>query len=581
MMRKIILTAIFTSLLLIPVVSQAQTTVNTSAVRLWLERADLMRGPEVYGEDNYYNSFMMGSGSFRNFTANACFDFTNDGPNCTQAIDGTAAWDATAPISSTNYHKDVLHATSQTTWAPCGQWLNSNISYGGVLYGFAHGERPGQTSDACNTNYGTHHKTMTLWQSTDAGLNWSNPVEIIDSTDGDPTNGNPPTTESGEGDCTAINDSTYAYLFCRHPVNTGTELARAPLSSLGNSDSFIKYDNGWGSQPGINGSSSEISGVNASTGATSTVIGSSASYWQDKNWVMLLDIEDSNFKGLKTSFTPISDLQSNSISFTTLPEPLFIQETNSAGHYPYQNNPPVNLYIYPSAVSLADGTRNWAGGQDGQFLLAYTFVPPTNTLQQRILAMRSVTVQTSTQAEDPQVLVALTTRYDSNYNQTYSSTQPLAAGPGLYLAPNSTNPGFTYIVNNTSGNADRLGYLAQKPTSQGQTLIPLWECHNNSSWPASGHPDQLITRNSCDNGYTPDTLAGYSFPTQPVTDNGSSAIQIYRCKNNATSSPSGVSPNGTHWVSAHSNCQDTVNVGGQTVTISGTMESSLGWVFTR
>ena len=153
----------------------AQQNLNLSGIRLWLERADAIRGPEGYGEDNYYTSYEISSGNFRNFTSNACWT-GSDGPNCTQALDGTAAWDATAtpttavPPQSTAptgppYYPDVLRSVGTVTgWASCGQWLNSVISYGGNLYGFVHGEAPQPGTTGCGTS-ATHHKTMTLWTS--------------------------------------------------------------------------------------------------------------------------------------------------------------------------------------------------------------------------------------------------------------------------------------------------------------------------------------------------------------------------------------------------------------------------------
>lgn len=546
MKRTTMLTAISTALLLIAATCHAQSNLDTSGVRLWLERSDVIRGPEVYGEDNYYNSYQLGSGSFRGFTSNACWN-SGDGPNCTQAIDGTAVWDATAATTSTSYHKDVLHSTTQTPWAACGQWLNSTIIYGGTLYGFTHGENPAFGTTGCGTS-STHHKTMDVWKTstgTSAGLTWSNPVEVIDSTLGSPA------TESGEGDCNAIADSVYAYLFCRHP-DTTSAVAREPLVNLGNSvGGFIKYDNSWGSQPGINGTDSNLTGLIGGTTKASTHLGTSASYWKDENWVMLLNIEDITFGGLKASFTAMPNLQTNSIAFTTLPEALFVQEPNSGGGYPYGSNPPHNLYIYPAALSLVDGTRTWDLTQKDQFLLSYTFIPPYNALSQRILAMRSVTVTKAATPQDPQVLVALTTRYDATYNQRYSSTQPLAVGAST--VPQAYVPGtFSQIV------ADPVGYLAQKSSSQGQTLTKLVECRSTVPWPGAGHPDRLITSGACDANYIEDTVAGYSFPSAPAVGN---SVEIYRCSSTA---------NGTHWVSSSNTCEDL-----------GTNEKSLGWILTK
>jgi len=547
---------------------RAQQNLNLSGIRLWLERADSIRGPEGYGEDNYYTSYQIGPKSFRNFTSNACWR-SGDGPNCTQALDGIAAWDATAPprtasrgdgspLPTGSYHWDVLHATSPTqSWARCGQWLNSVLVYDGKLYGFSHGENPKQGDTTCG-NYRTHHKTMTLWTSplgADAGLagRWSHPTRIIDATDGDGGGG-----ESGEGDCNAITDGTYAYLFCRHPAKTDwdpgrmktTAIARAPLASL---TKFTKYNDGWGHDPGVNGRDSDLSGKVWGTGSASGQLGTGASVWKDQGWVMLLGISDGSFKGLKASFTSLSNLRTNSLGFTTLPDPLFVQETNLKGGYPYGGNPPHYLYIYPSVVGLVDGTRTWGVRKKDQFLLVYAFLPPHNTMSHRILAMRSVTVSKSSLPQDPQVLVALTTRYDASYQQYYSSTQPVAYGidPLFSYAPGT----FAKVT------ADTIGYLPQlpetSPISQEQRLIRVVECRSNVPWPRS-HPDHLVTTGTCDKNYNEETVAGYSYPRRPARGK---SVQIYRCRSTA---------NQTHWVSASNTCDG-----------AGTAEKSLGWIVTR
>jgi hypothetical protein len=550
-------------------VARSQQTLDTSGIRIRVERADAIRGPEGYGEDNAYTSYQIGAGRFRNFTTNACW-LSADNPNCTQALDGGAAWDATAaprtsargdgsPLPTGSYHLDVLNSTTQTqAWARCGQWLNSVLVSGGKLYGFSHGENPKEGDTICG-NYRTHHKTMTLWTSpvgSNAGLagQWTNPTLIIDATDGDGGD-----RESGEGDCSAIADNTYAYLFCRHPTQTAedpgraysTAVARAPLTRLTN---FIKYNNGWGHEPGVNGADSDLVGkIWGTASTTSNQLGTGASVWRDQGWAMLLGITDAGFRGLKASFTRLSNLQTNAIGFTTLPVPLFVQETNANGGYPYGGNPAHNLYIYPSVVSLVDGTRTWDLTKKNQFLLAYAFVPPHNNLSHRMLAMRSVTVSKSSAPQDPQVLVALTSRYDPTYKQYYSSTQPVAYG---------IDTAFSYVPGTFSQiSVDTVGYLPQlaqnHPISQGQTLTKIVECRSSAPWPA-GHPDHLITTESCDSNYNEETVAGYSYPRKPATG---SSVQIYRCSSSA---------NQTHWVSISNTCD-----GG------GDAEKSLGWILTK
>ena len=553
--------AVATAVLVLAPTAPAQKDLSTSGIRFWVERADAIRMPETYDADNYFNSYQLGTNSFRGFTANGCHGST-DKPNCTQAIDGTAVWDVTATDPSSSYHENVLYGqsngTPEASWAMCGQWLNSTISSGGVLYGFSHGENP-STADLPSKTCGhssTHHKTMTLFTSTDSGLTWATPTLIIDSTD----NVSGSSGESGEGDCNIIAGTTYAYLFCRHPSNTSSDpsrfdttgLARAPLSNL---TSFVKYDNGWGSQPGVNGADSDIPGyLNDGTDALSHKLGTSATYWKDKGWVMLLGVSDSNFNGIKLSFTALSNLGTSSVQFTTFPYPLMGDD----GYY-FASNPAHNGYLYPAALNLLDGTRSFDLTKKGQFEFVYGFVPHYNTLAQRILAMRSVSVTTSGTAQDPQVLVALTTRLDTNLNQRYSSTQPVEYG----LDAHHSEPvgSFSQIE------VDTLGYLAQfataNPVSQGQSLTKLVECTSTVPWP-DGHPDHMITSSQCDNTtqWIEDTTAGYSYPSKPATGN---SVQIYRCSSNA---------NGTHWVSTSSTCQ----VNGVSI---GNPEKPLGWILTK
>jgi hypothetical protein len=223
------------------------------------------------------------------------------------------------------------------------------------------------------------------------------------------------------------------------------------------------------------------------------------------------------------------------------------------GYY-FASNPTRNAYLYPAALNLVDGTRSFDLTQKGQFEFVYGFVPHYNTLAQRILAMRSVTVTTSSTAQDPQVLVALTTRLDTNFNQRYSSTQPVEYGVEPYSP-----------VSFSQVEVDTVGYLPQffstTPKSQGQTLTKIVECTSTAPWP-SGHPDHLMTTTSCDNNYYEDTTAGYSYPSKPATGN---SVQIYRCSSTA---------NGTHWVSTSSTCE----VNGVSL---GKSEKSLGWILIK
>ena len=520
----------------------AQQGPDISKLRFWVEPAEAVRGPDHYGEDNIFTSWEKSRGHFIGYTANACWH--SEG-NCTAAVEGLSPGDAGAPPVSPQYHKDIISNDGLTVpaWGRCGQWLNSVLSRNGKLYAFVHGENPAAGDTTCS-HYSTHHKTMALWTSSD-GLAWHDPVEIIDAPGGRP-NG-----ESGEGDCTAIAADGFAYLFCRRTSDTNSGVARKPLAELADPRvGFVKYNHDWGEESGLHGMDSPLPGTMAGTGASTNRLGSSASVWKDRGWVMLLNVEDIAFGGLKVSFTTLPNLRSNAITFTTLPEPLFVEEPDTAtGSYPYETHPTRNLYIYPSALNPADATRSWNTG--GGFLLVYTFVPHHNNLDwQRLLIMRKVRVTTSAAPQDPQVLVALTTRYDPQFHQRYSSTQPVAFGdpsgdPEAY-APGSF----------AQGETEPVAYLAQKPESQGQRLTKLVECRSSDHppFPAAGHPDHLIAAGTCDPEYDEDTVAGYAFPKPPAAGR---SVEIFRCRNNS---------NRTHWVSRRRSCDGI-----------GTMEGALGW----
>jgi hypothetical protein len=539
----------------------SQSNLDTSHISFWLEYPAVIRGPEAIGEDNYLNEFEYSSGHFRGFTANSCISYPW---NCTHAIDGTAAWDMSAPYPSSSFHPDVLNPNinGAPSWAPCGLWLNGTISYSGTLYGFVHGENKAAGDTDCS-DYAKHHKSMTQATSTtdsNAGLSWNNYVEVISST-------KTTTGESGEGDCNPITDSTYAYMFCRRPWDIATAVARNPLSSL-SSPNWQKYclndptncsgSTGWSGtfQNGLTGNDTPI--YNQFT--SDNKLGTSTSYWSDQGWIMLLNTEDANFGGMKASFTQISNLQTNSIAFTTLPcaqcgsgvgAPLMTEDG-----YSWKSYPTHNLYAYPSALSLANGGRTWTlvsgnGYRSGQFLLAYTLVPPSNTLNQRFLVTRSVTVFAGTTTPDPQVGVDIARWLDSTNDQRYSGTQPPVWTPW---------PATTF-------DKDLGAYLVTVPKSQGQTLTKIVECAN-PTWPAN-HSDILMTNGSCDTNYTELTIAGYVYPTKPSAIN---TAEIFRCLINPNSNDPG---KGTHYVSTDQSCTE-----GGTIP-NGQLEWALGYALAK
>jgi hypothetical protein len=88
----------------------SQSNLDTSHISFWLEYPAVIRGPEAIGEDNYLNEFEYSSGHFRGFTANGCISYPW---NCTHAIDGTAAWDMSAPYPSSSFHPECSQPQRQ------------------------------------------------------------------------------------------------------------------------------------------------------------------------------------------------------------------------------------------------------------------------------------------------------------------------------------------------------------------------------------------------------------------------------------------------------------------------------------
>jgi len=358
-------------------------------------------------------------------------------------------------------------------------------------------------------------------------------------------------------------------MFCRRPWDIAAAVARNPLSTL-SAPNFQKYcindatncpgSTGWSGtyQNGLTGNDTPLYNQ-----FSNNKLASSTSYWSDQGWLMLLNTEDAAFGGMKASFTQLANLQTNNIAFTTLPCP---QCGSNAGAplmtedgYSWGDHPPHNLYAYPVALSLANGGRTWTltpnsigGYRSGQFLLAYTLVPPSNTMNQRFLITRSVTVFAGlATAPDPQVGVDMARWLDSAHDQRYSSTQPPVWNPWP----------------TTTLEKDLKAYLVTVSHSRGQTLTKIVECVNNT-WPAN-HPDILVTNGSCDTGYSELTIAGYVFPTQPTNI---STVQIFRCLIDPNSNDLG---KGTHFVSTDPSCTEAGAIP------NGKPEWALGYALTK
>jgi hypothetical protein len=457
--------------------------------------------------DNPFNEIQASNNLFYGFTAksNGC------NSDSSYRINGSTPWSMSGALNT------VL-TKGNTTFDSCGEWMNDTALSGTTGYGFVHAET------ACDyNNNGQTHKSMGLAVSTDSGLNWTIQSDQLlaepnDSTDRCLSPGQAACgKETGEGDCTAVSDGTYYYLYCAKPVASSprqTFVARALISNPypGNWD---KYQSSAWTQPGVGGTFTEIT---SSLGATTVHnIGQSSSIWNSN--VMILGTESfAKVGGLLMSFSGMPATYSGTPAFTTLAEPLLHMDA-----YAY-NRPSTNeLIAYPSALSNTTGSHNLAN----HFLLFYTYVEPSSfsAPQNRYLVSRDVGFTLAGSAQTPQVGVALSRWYGTPtygpYNTASAYWSTTAVVPGAFST-------FAYQGD--------FGYLMTKSFA-GTT--PLVECA--ASWPGS-HLDHLVTRTTCDSGYTLLRTLGWVYSASQ----GAATKAVYRCYDSGTAS---------HFVSNDSACE--------------------------
>jgi hypothetical protein len=279
---------------------------------------------------------------------------------------------------------------------------------------------------------------------------------------------------------------------------------------------WYKYQNSAWTQPGYEGTFTEITSSLAST--TIHNIGQSSSVWNGN--AMILGTESfAAIGGLLMSFSAMPATYSGTPAFTTVPEPLLHMDA-----YAYTRPSPYELIAYPSALSNTTGSHNLAD----HFLLFYTYSEPDyfSAPQGRYLVTRDVYFTLETSLQSPQVGVALSRWYGTPsygpYNTASAYWSTTAAVPGEYSS-------FTYQGD--------FGYLMNKAFSGTTELV---ECA--ASWPNT-HLDHLVTTTSCDSGYSQLRALGWVYSAQQ-----SNTVAVYRCYDSTQAS---------HFVSNDSSCEGT------------------------
>ncbi len=439
-------------------------------ISIRLERPLVVRGPFGTELDNTFNEIKLDNGWFRGFSANGT----------TYKVDGAAPW------SMGGTRTVVLTPGPHGAFDECGLWLQDTEKVGSVVHGFEHAEK------ACNYAIGQTHKSFAYATSSNQGLTWSAPSQIITGRDV-PTAGR----TTGEGDCTVVNGQDgYYYAYCLRASDWKTIVARAPVASPGPGQ-WRKYYAGAWNELGLGGNASSL-----------TFLGTGAARWTNRNATLLIGV-DMAAGGLKAS------VSCNKTSFTTLVDPLLPLDDDNWNRPP--NSPPsTELIAYPSMMNYTDANNQVGDG----FLLAHMYIRPSEGFNQRYLVFRDISVSVGASPVVPHVRIALSRWYAAAINDRWATTAPV---PGNYV-------GYAYD--------QLLGYLMTKPHPTLATN-KLEDC--SSMW--TGHLDHMLSFNgSCAiAGYTRLRTAGWVYAAQQA-----GTVPLYRCWN-ATDQH--------HFVSKLSNCE--------------------------
>ena len=425
---------------------QSKSCLHCISVRVGVPK--LVRGPAIDVADNRFTEIRLPDGRFRGFDAHGE----------TKAIDGKTPFDMGGPA------RVVLKPGPSGSVSSCGQWLSHVEARGASLLGFIHDET------ACNYAAGQTHKSMAVATSTDFGLTWQNPGQIITGTDA-PTRGK----NTGEGDCTAVDGKDgFFYAYCFRPRDGGLIVARAPVASPGPGN-WKKFFGGAWDQPGLGGDATRLADGSGRSVARWTTTGE----FSLTGWVK---------GGLGLFFT------ADHTTLTPIGEPLLVLEPGI-----WQRPAPSELVTYPVLLDAKDGSNQLSN----TWLLSYAWWPPNGRREDKYLVFREVDVAIANSPVAPQVGVQLARWYNADRHDRWSTTGPVPGSEAAYKLE------------------ARNGYLLTS-TDVGAATVELEDCVSDRP----GHPDHLLAEKGfcSEHNYQRLRTAGFVFAqVRPET------VPLYRC----------------------------------------------------
>jgi hypothetical protein len=397
--------------------SDAKPPICVRCLKIRVGVPSIVQGPAPNIVDNPFSEIRLADGRFRGFTANVD----------TYAVDGRNPLDMHGPL------RKVLGPGSRGDYGDSGRWINHVERSGSILLGWVHDE----TGDAT----GQGLKSMSLATSKDEGLSWEDRGQIITGKGAAVR----PGKVTGEADCTAVDGQDgYYYAYCYRNENPAQIVARAPVSDPG-PGKWTKFFQGKWDQPGLGGDA---------TGLAKGTDGNVAR-WLTTGEILLLGWTRGGM-GLHLSVTP-----NTFTAFTDLPEPLLDVDPGA-----WARPAASELIAYADLLDAKTGSNQLSDS----WILAYMYIQPNESFNQRYLVMRNIEVSMSKTPVSPQVGVLLARWYNATLHDRWSTT---AAVPPVDAS--------AYRLEAT------LGYLMTAPAANKPT-IELDDCV--SQWP--GHPDHLL-----------------------------------------------------------------------------------------
>lgn len=416
-----------------------------SCISIRIGRPIVLRGPSADSDDAPFSVIKLADGRFRGFTANGS----------TYAIDGAA------PLDMGGARRAVLKPGPKGSPGDCGRWITSVIPSGTTLYALIHNEQ------SCNYAKNQTYKSMSIGQSSDEGLTWTDLGQII--TSGEAVS---PGRANGEGDCRAVDGNDgYIYAYCLRVADWKNTAARARKSNPAPGQWFKWDGKGW--------SVPALGGVGAPLHRSP---GMSAAYWATQKLFFLL----SNDRGIKLS------VSQDKVNFVRAAEPLIHYDADE-----WKRPAPTELYAYPSLIGAQGGNRLGT-----KIFLSYTYVPAGEDFSRRYLVMHEASFAAATTPVSPQVRVALS-RFKKADGARWATT-----GPAI-----ENKSAATYAFETELGDL-----MTAPPPTAG---VKIEECVRAGP----NGPEHMLANGSCaEDGYQRRRTAGWAYrERQPGT------VPLVRC----------------------------------------------------